>query len=200
MRPVTKTGESDPPPDFLRALESIGRRRKRPEISLHEVTAPARIAPYALALTGEVAGQDPSGEDRASGRFIVLHDPAGQEAWHGTFRVVTLVRSTLDPEIATDPLLAEVAWTWLQDALAQAGVDPIAEGGTVTRVLSESFGALSGQASAVELEIRASWTPTSTDLGAHLDAWSTLLCTAAGLPPLPDGVTSLRPRRNTVGP
>ena len=113
---------------------------------------------------------------------------------------MTLVRATLEPEMATDPLLAEVAWTWLDDALAHSHADAVAEGGTVTRVLSESFGALAGQANDVDLEIRASWTPTSTDLGAHLEAWSTLLCTAAGLPPLPDGVTSLRPRRNTVGP
>ncbi|MET4222873.1 hypothetical protein ABIC85_000092 [Oerskovia enterophila] len=197
---VIKSGEAAAPPDFLRALESVGRRRLRPEVRLQEVPAPGRIAPFALALTGEVTGPDGSGEDLATGRFILLHDPAGQEAWHGTFRVVTLVRATLEPEMATDPLLAEVAWTWLDDALAHSHADAVAEGGTVTRVLSESFGALAGQANDVDLEIRASWTPTSTDLGAHLEAWSTLLCTAAGLPPLPDGVTSLRPRRNTVGP
>ncbi|MHA7133130.1 DUF3000 domain-containing protein [Oerskovia turbata] len=195
---MIKSGEPQPPPDFQRALESISRRRARPEVLLREVTAPSRVAPYALALTGEVTSADPSGEGLASGRFIVLHDPAGQESWHGTFRVVTLVRATLDPEQATDPLLAEVAWTWLEEALA--GVDSLAVGGTVTRVLSESFGALAGQANGVDLEIRASWTPRSTDLGPHLEAWSTLLCTAAGLPPLPDGVTSLRSRRNTVGP
>ncbi|MBE7700662.1 DUF3000 domain-containing protein [Oerskovia sp. Sa1BUA8] len=200
VRPVIKSGEPQPPPDFLRALESIGTRRVRPEVSLREVTAPSRIAPYALALTGEVAEGTASGEAHANGRFIVLHDPAGQESWHGTFRVVTLVRATLDPELATDPLLGEVAWSWLQEALEHAGVDALAEGGTVTRVMSESFGALAGQANGVDLEIRASWTPTSTDLGPHLDAWSTLLCTAAGLPPLPDGVTPLRSRRNTVGP
>jgi hypothetical protein len=195
---VNKPGQPQPPPDFQRALESIGRARVRPEVALREVTAPSRVAPFALALTGDVSAADRTEDSPANGRFIVLHDPAGQESWQGTFRVVTLVRATLDPEQATDPLLAEVAWTWLEEALA--GVGALALGGTVTRVLSETFGALAGQSGDVELEIRASWTPGSTDLAPHLEAWSALLCTAAGLPPLPDGVTSLRSRRNTVGP
>jgi len=32
------------------------------------------------------------------------------------------------------------------------------------------------------------------DLGPHVRGWTDLLCTVAGLPPLPDGVASL-PRR-----
>ena len=41
------------------------------------------------------------------------------------------------------------------------------------------------------MEVRASWTPLGNDLGAHLLAWSDLLCTIAGLPPLPEGVIAL---------
>jgi hypothetical protein len=34
------------------------------------------------------------------------------------------------------------------------------------------------------------------DLGPHVLAWTDLLCTVAGLPPLPEGVTALRTRRH----
>ncbi|WP_426311685.1 DUF3000 domain-containing protein [Cellulosimicrobium sp. E-16] len=201
---------TDAPPAFRAALDALGARRLRPEVTLREVPAPRRIAPWSVALTGEVEAARSEDPDLASGRFIVLHDPDGQEAWQGTFRVVTMVRATLEPEMASEEMLAEVAWTWLEDALHDTGAAVRAEGGTVTRVLSQSFGALAGKHNDVELEMRASWTPVpagsagAADLGDHLAAWAQLLCTAAGLPPLPDGVTPLgaRPpaRRNTVGP
>ena len=184
------------PAEFVQALHQLKERRLRTEVRLTEIPAPGRIAPYGVALTGEV--QPPSGdvedpEEPASGRFVLLHDPAGQEAWHGTSRVVTLVRATLDPEVGSDPLLCEVAWTWVTDALTEAGADHHALGGTVTRVMSQSFGALAERRPEVEVEIRASWSPAG-DAGAQLAAWSTVLCTAAGLPPLPDGVTALTRR------
>ena len=46
----------------------------------------------------------PRGE-LGTGRLVLLHDPAGHEAWQGTFRVVTYVRAELEPEMAADPLL-----------------------------------------------------------------------------------------------
>ena len=46
------------------------------------------------------------------------------------------------------------------------------------------------------MEVRASWTPLGPEVGDHLLAWSDLLCTIAGLPPLPEGVVALPgPRR-----
>ncbi len=178
---------TDAPHPFTQALHALRERRLRSEVRLTEVPAPSRIAPYAVALSAEV---DPerTGEEIASGRFVLLHDPAGQEAWNGTFRVVTLARATLEPELAGDPLLSEAAWTWVTDALEHAPAHSL--GGTVTRVVSQSFGALDDRPDQVEVEIRASWTPEG-EVGAHLQAWSTLLCTAAGLPPLPEGVTAL---------
>ncbi|OLT53118.1 DUF3000 domain-containing protein [Cellulosimicrobium sp. CUA-896] len=190
----------DAPAEFRAALETIGARRVRPEVALHEVPSPRRVAPFSAALTGHVAA--PGGEDAelASGRFVVLHDPDGQETWRGRFRVVTLVRASLEPEMATDALFAEVAWTWLTDALRETGAAAHTESGTVSRVLSQSFGALAGRPDDVELELRASWTPATPDLGAHLEAWAELLCTAAGLPPRTDGVTPLPASRHTVVP
>ncbi|MGZ8705501.1 MAG: DUF3000 family protein, partial [Aeromicrobium sp.] len=45
-----------------------------------------------------------------------------------------------------------------------------------------------------QLEVRASWTPMSAK-GPHVEAWSNLLCTLAGLPPLAPGVIPLPNRR-----
>ena len=48
------------PPDFEAALLSLRGHRMRPELHLEEIPPPTRIAPYALALTGEVyPSEDP---------------------------------------------------------------------------------------------------------------------------------------------
>lgn len=186
----------DVPAEFVRALRSLRAVTVRPEVVLDEVPGPARIAPFSAALTAEVrsARRSVAADELASGRFVVLHDPEGQEAWEGRFRLVTLVRTAVEPEVGTDPLLAEVAWSWFLDAIA-ACPGAHAAAGTVTRVLSHSFGSLERRDETSELEIRASWTADDEDLGPHLTAWTTLLCTAAGLEPLPEGVTPLPPRR-----
>ncbi|WP_448060174.1 DUF3000 domain-containing protein [Cellulomonas hominis] len=190
-------GPPEAPAEFVRALRSLRGVDLRSEVHLEEVPGPARIAPYSAALTADVRAtrRDPDAPELASGRFVVLFDPDGQEAWDGSFRLVTLVRATLEPEVGADPMLGEVAWSWFADALASAGLDAHAAGGTVTRVLSQSFGALDERPELVELEMRASWTARDEDLGVHLRAWGTLLCTIAGLPPLPDGVVPLGRRR-----
>lgn len=204
---VSHPGLVDVPTEFVVALHALRDEHLRPEVRLREVPAPSRVAPYAVALTGEVilprpaasrARTQPTPDDDAelaSGRFVLLHDPAGNDSWEGTFRVVTLVRAALEPELGADPFLAEVAWSWLQDALEEAGVVASARAGTVTRVLSQRFGALTPQEDEVEVEIRASWTAPDGHVGADLQAWSTVLCTAAGIPPLPNGVTALTSRR-----
>lgn len=191
---------AETPPEFIRALHSLRGQRLRAEVHLAEVPAPARIAPYSVALSGEVLATSPTpqggtDDELASGRFVALHDPHGQEAWEGTFRIVSFVRATLDAEMAGDPLLAQVAWSWFTDALQDAAVTAHALGGTVTRVLSQGFESLAERTDDVEIEIRASWTPPDGDLGPHLLAWAALLCATGGLPPLPDGVTALSARR-----
>lgn len=193
---MTETDLSAVPEDFVRVLHSLREARLRPEILLEEVPAPGRTAPFSVALTGEIAPQRGAvSSELASGRFVVLYDPAGQDAWEGKVRVVTLLRAAVEDELAADPLLSHVAWTWLEDAIEDAGVGLRALGGTVTRVISDTFGVLVERPGEVELELRASWTPVDLDLGAHLEAWGTLLCTGAGLPPLPEGVTPLGLRR-----
>jgi Protein of unknown function (DUF3000) len=196
---VSQEVNAQVPAQFLAALDSLRNHRVRPEVHLTEVPAPARIAPFSVALSGELpAGPGGALDDHAelaTGRFVALYDPAGQEAWDGTFRIVTLVRAHLDAELGNDPLLAEVAWTWLLDSLAAEGAPARALSGTVTRILSQSFGSLETHPDDVEVEIRASWSPPGSDLGPHIRAWGALLCASAGMPPLPEGVTSLGLRR-----
>lgn len=183
------------PPDFEAALLSLRGHRQRPELRLEEVPAPTRIAPFALALTAEVNPTTDPESMLGSGRFVVLHDPAGQSAWNGSFRIIVMARAQLEDELGADPLLGEVGWAWLTDALATAGAGYHSLSGTVTRVLSESFGGLALRDREVEIEVRASWSPNTTDLGPHLTAWTELASSAAGLEPLPEGVTALAPRR-----
>jgi len=188
-------GES--PAEFTQALRALREVQLRPEVRVEEVPAPSRIAPYAVALTAEVvtAGLPAEGDELASGRFVLLHDPSAPEPWDGVWRVVTFARAELEPELANDPMLGGVGWSWLMDALKARDAPYVAEGGTVTRVVSESFAALGERKATVEMEIRASWTPTGPDLGVHLQVWSDLLCMIAGLPPLPEGVVALPGRR-----
>jgi len=185
------------PAEFTQALRALREVQLRPEVRVEEVPAPSRIAPYAVALTAEVvtAGLPAEGEELASGRFVLLHDPSAPEPWDGVWRVVTFARAELEPELANDPMLGGVGWSWLMDALKARDAPYAAEGGTVTRVVSESFAALGERKATVEMEIRASWTPTGPDLGVHLQVWSDLLCMIAGLPPLPEGVVALPGRR-----
>ena len=79
---VGKDPRAELPANFAAAVASLRPVRLRAEIRLSEAPAPQRLAPFAVALTADVAGAD--GEDIVTGRFVVLHDPAGQEAWHGT--------------------------------------------------------------------------------------------------------------------
>jgi len=194
---VSRTLPGESSAEFAQAVQDLRVACLRPEVRLTEVPAPSRIAPYAVALTAEVvhAGASGEGDELASGRFVLLHDPSAPEPWGGVWRAVTFARAELEPELANDPMLGAVGWSWLMDALAHHDAPYVVEGGTVTRVVSESFANLDDRIATVEMEIRASWTPTGPDLGAHLLAWADLLCTIAGLPPLPEGVVALPRQR-----
>jgi hypothetical protein len=173
------------PPPFRAAVEALRSARLRPEIELSATPAPRRLAPHAHALEAVVVeGED----DLADGRLVLLHDPAGHDAWQGTFRLVTLVRAELEPEMAADPLLPDVCWSWLTGALQGRGLSFGEPSGTVTRASSHYFGGLEQRPAASQIEIRASWTPREglggvPDTAAHLAAWGDLLCQVAGLPP-----------------
>lgn len=172
----------------------------RAEIILEEVPAPQKLATYSFAFTADVSNgqQGDSEAEIASGRFVILHEPGGQDTWEGEYRCVTFMRADVESEMQEDPLLPEVGWNWLLDSLNATGALYNAPSGTVTRVSSASFGKLSPRSDESEIEIRASWTPLidkSEDIFDHVQAWCNLLTEVSGLPPIPEGVASLNAAR-----
>jgi hypothetical protein len=187
------------PQQFREAVAAMNAAKVRPEIELGPIRPPQRLAPYSYALGAEVRRPEPdiipeSSEGDAFGRLILLHDPEGSDAWDGTMRLVAYIQADLDSSEAVDPLLPEVAWSWLVDALQEREEHVTALGGTVTATTSVRYGDLSGPPRAHQLEVRASWTATTPALDAHVQAFCEVLEHAAGLPPV--GVTDLssRPR------
>ena len=179
------------PQPFRDAVAQMRAARLRPEILCEEMPAPQRIAPYSAALAADVVVD---GDEIGTGRLVLLHDPVGNETWGGTFRCVAYARADLTADFAADPVLADVAWTWLVEALEAHGADHVAPSGTVTRVISESFGQMADDGGNAQLEVRASWTPLD-DIGAHVRAWGDLLAACVGLEPVPEGVATLSSRR-----
>src|SRR4029453_15133216 len=178
------------PSEFLFALGTLRKAQCRSELRLDEIPAPARLAPYAVALGAEVfsptaatrqvpvhgpaakafaekqkAGPpDEEDEELATGRFILLYDPDGSAVWEGEFRIVTYIRAQMDAEMGNDTMLGSVAWTWLVEALENHAAQYRAAGGTATRILSESFGTLSDRPDTIDIELRASWTPATANV------------------------------------
>ncbi len=178
------------PAEFRRAVARLDVARLRTEVEIGPLPAPARLAPWSHALSATLypAGSD---EETASGRMILLFDPAGVDAWGGSLRIVVFATCELDTEIAQDPLLPEVAWSWLTESFDGSGAGYSALGGTVTATSSTRFGDIAGPQRADDLEMRASWTADEkTEL--HLQAFAGFLAAAAGLPP--EGVTLLQGR------
>ncbi|CAN5459061.1 DUF3000 domain-containing protein [soil metagenome] len=174
---------------FGQALEAVHEASTRPELVLSEIPAPTGLAPYAIALAGDVRPAR-HGVDSVlgTGRFVLLYDPESPEAWGGTFRVVCFAQAPLETDIGLDPFVAGVAWSWLEDALAARSAVYAAASGTATKVLSTGFGELSGQSDGAQLELRASWTPAADSIAASVEGWSELLCLLAGLPPTAEAV------------
>lgn len=168
----------------------------RREFLLEEAPAPQRLAPAAFALTVEMA--DPE-DDSATGRFVLLHDPDGVDEWDGCFRAVIFVRAALEADLVEDPILHDVGWSWIIESLAVNGAHATQLGGTVTRTSGRSFGTMSERPQDGFVEIRASWTPVESpetgepidEISAHVMAWIDLVAHAAGLPPLPSGVSQV---------
>ncbi len=128
----------------------------RRDLQFEDVSAPKRLAPYATAIAATVQRDD---ADVAWGRLVLLYDPDGQQGWDGFFRLVAYIRAEVDPEIAADPLLGEVGWSWLSEALDAHVPGYAVPSGTVTRVITEGFGAKRDELPLTGFELRASWSP-----------------------------------------
>jgi DUF3000 family protein len=178
------------------------------DVTIEDVPPPKRLAPHATAIAA-TAHRD--GDEVATGRLVLLFDPAGNEGWCGTFRLVAFVHADIEPEVAADPLLGEVGWTWLIEALDMYTPGYVAESGTVTREITEGFGSKEEELPLTSFELRASWSPAGgpdlggpdlnraspdpaspdpaspdladLDLGGHVLGWYACLRAAAGLEP-----------------
>lgn len=191
-------------------MQSLHAASVRPEIEVGSIRPPQRLAPYSYALGVEVRSPDtadpaqlPADSAGSSfGRLVLLYDPDGQDAWNGTFRLVAYIQAEVEAALAADPLLPQVAWSWLAEELGVADGEtestppfgsevPMvrALGGTVTATTSVRYGDIAGPPQSHQLELRASWTATDGDLTGHLEAFCEVVASVAGLPPA--GVASL---------
>jgi hypothetical protein len=182
-------------------------RDLRADFTFEDVPAPKRLAPFAAALAAAVRRGE---ADIAWGRLVLLYDPAGQEGWPGFHRLISYLRAEMEPEIAADPMLCRVGWSWLIEALDARTPGYGAPSGTVTRVTTEGFGGKEDEPPTHGFELRASWSPAAApsagsalppgtgsaalaalDIAAHVTAWCDSLAAAAGLPPLALGTHAL---------
>jgi hypothetical protein len=182
---------------FHKVTSLLSAFKPRAEITLDVIPAPQKLAKFAFALSADVSNGMVGDNEKelANGRFVILHEPGGQETWEGEFRCVTYLNADLDRTEAEDPTLPEHGWNWLLKALDENDCDYAAPSGTVTRAISHSFGKLSTDSDGGDIEIRASWSPIisgAEDLVGHLQAWCNLLAEIAYLQPLPEGVASFR--------
>ncbi len=186
---------SSAPEPFRTAVSTLLATTVRPQARVERIRPPQRLAPWTFAVAVDIfptGSSAATGQDSATGRLVVLYDPDGSEAWDGEIRLVGYAQADLAADMAGDPLLPAVGWSWLTEALEQRGADHTAVGGTVTQTTSTRFGDVHGPSSTTQLELRGSWTATSPDLSRHLLAFVDLLCIAAGLPP--EGVAVLGDR------
>ena len=192
---ATPESDVDLPEPFASAVASVRSAQPRAEVEVSDIPAPGGLAPYSLALAADVR-PTMHGIDSVlgTGRFVMLYDPDEPDAWDGPFRVVAYAQAPLETEIGIEPFIAEVAWSWLIDALDTRRARYTAASGTATKILSTGFGELAGQGDAAQLELRASWSPLGPDVAPQVEAWCELLCMLAGLPPSSEAV-SLTHRR-----
>lgn len=191
------TRPSAGPAAFPAVADALRAMAFRSDFSVREIPAPGSLAPDAVAFAGDVRPDSQSADSEyGTGRIILLHDPAEPDSWGGPWRVVCFAQAPLEAEIGTDPLLADVAWSWLVDALTARGATFHSASGTATKTLSKGFGTLDVEGDGAQIELRASWTP-SGDLSAHVDAWAELVCMLAGLPPGSEDIALFAANKNS---
>lgn len=186
--PADGADELGRPDAFAAAAADFLRAPVRRDALVRRAPAPGRLAPFSEAVTLDLG-------DLATGRLVYLYDPHGQPAWGGRDRLVAFARSSVEAEMALDPLLPEVVWSWLGEAITARGGALAAPAGTVTVTSNTRFGTIANSPAAHDLELRCSWSPAAGGPGLHLAAFSDLLGIMAGLPPDAPEVVALPRRR-----
>ncbi len=207
LKPAGKSVISHPgEEEFRRAVAevesglAVQRQLCALDLTFEEEPSPRRLAPHAHAIAATVVGGDLGDTEIGWGKFVLLFDGAGQPGWDGKYRIIGYVHAALEPEMAADPLINEVGWSWLTEALDSRSGGYRKISGTVTTVVTQGFGGKQDEPISTGFELRASWSPVLSDDGSaaldgHVAAWCDVICAAAGLPPLAPGVAALRPPR-----
>ena len=179
---------------FDAAVAELRATAFRDDIAVREIPTPQNLAPFAIALSADVRPGEDGDSVYGTGRFILLHDPDEPDAWGGAWRIVIFAQAPLETEIGTDPLLADVTWSWLVDALDSRDAIYHAPSGTSTKTLSKGFGGLADEGDGAQIELRASWTPEGP-FRPHVEAWAELVGMLAGLPPGSEGIAVIGARK-----
>ncbi|MFT0763385.1 DUF3000 family protein [Scrofimicrobium sp. R131] len=169
---------SNTPPQFVAALASLRRVARPDSLTFREIPAPQRLAPYSAAVAIQTV-QEHGGQPLGQSTFVILYDPEQAEIWGSPLRLVGQLRTQIDEEMSSDPLLGEVLWLGLRDELGEAAELLL---GTVTREISQTFGGLELRSSTLNIELRCSWSPVQDDLAPHLEAWGNYLLQVAAIP------------------
>src|SRR6185312_2920423 len=122
---------SSAPKPFQEAISSLLTTGVRAEARVERIRPPQRLAPWSFAVAVDIG--TPANPDCATGRLVVLYDPDGAEAWDGEIRLVAFASAELAPDMAGDPLLPAVGWSWLTESLEHHNAEHTAVGGTVTQ-------------------------------------------------------------------
>lgn len=186
----------DEPRRFLEARASLSSVSDDPCVLLQPLDPPRRLAPFAVAYSADVTLSTLSDQEEplGTGRFVLLHSPQRVDAWDGDFRVICFAKAALESDLGLDPFLSDVAWSWLVDSLASVQAPHRELAGTVTKTINTGYGELATHEEGMEIEVRASWTPESSDAGSHLVAWRRFLRQLSGHPEGLDGVVSFDAR------
>lgn len=179
---------------FDAAVAELRATAFRDDIAVREIPTPQNLAPFAIALSADVRPGEDGDSVYGTGRFILLHDPDEPDAWGGAWRIVIFAQAPLETEIGTDPLLADVTWSWLVDALNSRDAIYHSPSGTSTKTLSKGFGGLADEGDGAQIELRASWTPEGP-FRPHVEAWAELVGMLAGLPPGSEGIAVIGARK-----
>ena len=191
---VQAVQQDELPEAFDEAIRSALSATPRQELRVVETAAPQGLAPYQRAWAADVEPSKVS-DDRefGTGRLVLLHDPEEPEAWGSAFRMVVFAQAPIDTTMGSDEFLPNVAWSWLIDALDQRGAKYQGAAGTATTVLSTGFGQLADEGQGAQIEVRASWSPLTSDLKPHMEAWFEFVCMLAGFPPTAEGLATISP-------
>jgi hypothetical protein len=170
-----------PAPEFAAALLSLKQSAVREELILEQLASPQDIATHSIAFSAELKSDTSEVSGKlGTGRFVLFWSPEPQENWASNFRVICFARSPLESDIGREIDGVDVTWDWLTSALTNSGAEHSALAGTTTRIISTGHGLMDQQSEHAEIEIRASWSPLSTEIRKHFEAWQNLVCVMSG--------------------